>query len=140
MQKSCLYVETRPPAALVKPALPEGWSVKDMVAHLAAWEWRCVSLLIAAYNTDWPLKARPDVEGLTREFYQERKEWRWAEAETDFRRAHRALIQTVEQLPPKRRENILVQQTIVKEALKHYLRHLPDLKRWHEKTVAPLIK
>lgn len=136
-----LYLcEDVPAAVRQEPSLPDGWSIKDVLAHLAAWNWRYVFLLVAAQNRDWPLKARPDVEGLNHEFYQERLDWSWAEAETDFRRSHQALTRAIEQLPQERKESALVQQTIIKGAAGHYLVHLSDLERWHRDSVVPLTK
>jgi len=99
------------------------------LAHLAAWNWRCVFLLDAARNTDWPLKAEPDVEGLSREFYKERQHWSWLEVQTDFCRAHQALIRTLQELPVERQDNPLILKTVGDEALKHYINRLPTLKR-----------
>lgn len=121
-----------PVTALIEPALFNGWSVKDTLAHIAAWEWRCASLLNEAHQTDLPLKARPDVEALNRESYQERQEWSWSEVEDDFRQAHQALLSAIKELPPQRLSTAIVQQTIAGETWEHYAEHLPGLERWHK--------
>jgi uncharacterized protein DUF1706 len=122
-----------PVSALIEPALPNGWSFKDTLAHIAAWEWRCASLLNEAHQTDLPLKAIPDVEALNLEIQQERREWSWAEVEAEFRQAHETLLGVIRELPPKRLNHGLVQQTIAEETWEHYAEHLPDLERWHER-------
>ncbi len=125
-----------PVTALIEPILANGWSVKDTLAHIAAWEWRCASLLNAAHQTNVPLKAMPDVDALNREFYQERQEWSWAEVGEDFRQAHQALLAAIKELPPERLNDAIVQQTIAEETWEHYTEHLPHLERWHKRVAS----
>jgi len=125
-----------PVTALIEPILANGWSVKDTLAHIAAWEWRCASLLNAAHQTNVPLKAMPDVDALNREFYQERQEWSWAEVGEDFRQAHQALLAAIKELPPERLNDAIVQQAIAEETWEHYAEHLPDLERWHRRVAS----
>ena len=120
-----------PVTTLIEPLLRNGWSVKDTLAHIAAWEWRCASLLNVAHDTDAPLKAIPDVDALNREIYQERQEWSWTEVEIDFQQAHQAVLAAIRQLPPKRLADTIVQQTIAEETWEHYAEHLRDLQQWH---------
>ena len=124
-----------PVTTLIEPILANGWSVKDTLAHIAAWEWRCASLLNAAHQTNVPLKAMPDVDALNREFYQERQEWSWAEVGDDFRQAHQALLAAIKELPPERLNDAIVQQTIAEETWEHYAEHIPHLERWHRRVV-----
>jgi hypothetical protein len=121
-----------PVMALVEPALANGWSVKDTLGHIAAWEWRCASLLNESYQTDLPLQALPAIEALNQESYQERQEWSWTEVEEDFRQAHAALLSAIQELPPQRLNTAIVQQTIAVDTWEHYAKHLPDLERWHK--------
>lgn len=122
-----------PVTELIEPALLNGWSVKDTLAHIAAWEWRCASLLNESHQSDLPLKAKPDVDALNRESYQERQEWSWEEVETDFRQAHQTLLEAVRTLPSGRVNDKIVQQSIAEETWEHYEEHLPELERWHKR-------
>lgn len=122
-----------PVTELIEPALLNGWSVKDTLAHIAAWEWRCASLLNESHQSDLPLKAKPDVDALNRESYQERQEWSWEEVETDFRQAHQTLLEAVRTLPSDRVNDKIVQQSIAEETWEHYEEHLPELERWHKR-------
>lgn len=122
-----------PVTAVLEDSLPGGWSVKDVLAHIAAWEWRCASLLEASHDSKALLKAQPDVDALNREIHEERKEWGWEEVEYDFRSAHRTLLEAIRQLPPKQLEDEFVQQTIADETWEHYAEHLEDLQRWHRR-------
>ncbi len=120
-----------PPAALLLPTFPNGWSVKDLLAHLAAWEWRCAGLLAEAHKSDTPLKAMPDVDALNQEIYHERQEWDWEDVDHDFREAHEALLESILTLPAERLEDGIIQRTIAEETWQHYEEHLPQLRQWH---------
>lgn len=119
-----------PATSLQEAVLSNGWTAKDTLAHLAAWVWRCTALLTEARQSDGPLKAQPDVEGLNQEFYRERRNWEWKDVEIDFKRAHKALFNAIRQLPPERLHNPLIQQTIAQNTWEHYAKHLPNLKQW----------
>ena len=116
--------------------LSNGWSVKDMLAHLAAWEWRCASLLMESHTSNVPLKVEPDVEALNQEFYRERKEWDWEEVEHDFRAAHRALLEAIQSLPPDRLSSNFIQEAIAAETWEHYAEHLAELQNWHRRVAS----
>lgn len=125
-----------PVVELLEPVFANGWSIKDLLAHIATWEWRCVGLLGQAHDTNTPLQAMPDVDALNEEIYRERKEWRWEDVENDFREAHRALLQSIKALPPDRLQDPKVQKAISEETWEHYEEHLPGLIGWHEQIVS----
>ena len=133
---SCQNVPT---ALLIAPSLPNGRSIKDALAHIAAWVWRCAALLNHAHENDHPLQARPDEEALSREFFEERRNWSWYRVEADFRQAHRSLFEAINGLPPSRLDDPLVQQTIARETWGRYAQYLTDLEdryRRHSKELA----
>ncbi len=121
-----------PVTALLEISLTNGWSVKDVLAHIAAWEWRCASLLEASHDSTAFLKAQPDEDALNLETYQERKEWGWEEVEYDFRATHQTLLQAIRELPADRLNDKLVQERIAQNTWQHYIEHLPDIKHWHK--------
>lgn len=116
---------------LLAPTLPNGWSVKDTLAHFAAWDTRCAALLSEGRDSNAPLKASPDVEALNDEFYKERRGWSWEEVETEFRTSHKDLLEAVRALPPERLKDTFVQDSIAEETWQHYEEHLSDLEAWH---------
>jgi hypothetical protein len=128
-----LYQSVPMTELLVEPALPNGWSVKDLLAHITAWELRFASLLEQAHDTNAPLKAMPEVDALNQEFYEERRAWTWEEVETEFRHAHKELLQEIEALPPARLHDPFVRESIAEETWLHYEEHLPDLRRWQQR-------
>jgi len=121
-----------PVAKVIEPSLSNGWSVKDVIAHIAAWEWRCASLLQESHKSDAPLKAEPHVDALNQEIHQDRQEWAWEEVEYDFRAAHRALIEAIKNFPAERLKSKFVKETIATHTWQHYAKHLPDIQRWHK--------
>lgn len=119
-----------PVTDLLEPTLPNGWAIKDMLAHIAAWEWRCAGLLSQARETDMPLRANPDVDALNQEIYQDRQAWHWEDVELDLRESHQALIEAIRDLPPERLNDTIIQETIAEETWQHYEEHLADLQQW----------
>lgn len=124
-----------PVTAVEEQSLPNGWSVKDMLAHLAAWEWRCVSSLEAGLGSDPPFPAELDLEALNREIYEEHKEWSWSEVELDLRDAHQALLEGVRKLPPDRISDGVIQQSLTRATWGHYDQHLSELEQWHRRVI-----
>lgn len=124
-----------PTEALTGPSLPNGWSVKDTLAHIAAWDWRCAAILSESYDSNTPLKVHPDVDALNHEIYEERQGWSWEEVDSDFRGAYRALVKAIRDLPPERLEDVVVRQSILEETCEHYQQHLPDLRLWRQQLV-----
>ena len=125
-----------PVSVRTEPIPPRGWSVKDILGNIAAWEWRCALLLNEAHDTDALLKARPDVKGLDHEIYNERQTWGWEEIENDFHKAHQTLIEAIHKFPSERLKDPIVQATIAEDTWKHYELHLPYLQRWHKRVVS----
>ncbi|MDX1523861.1 MAG: maleylpyruvate isomerase N-terminal domain-containing protein, partial [Anaerolineae bacterium] len=91
-----------PVNALLEPSLANGWSVKDLLAHIAVWEWRCVALLEQSHESNMPLQAVPDVEALNEEIFQEHKERDWEDIDSGFREAHEALLKAIREFPAHR--------------------------------------
>lgn len=129
---STLY-QSLPVSALEMPELSNGWSVKDLLAHLAAWEQHAASALASAAADDAPLLEDFDVDAMNEEFYRQRLDWSWEEVEAEFQAAFHAVRQAIADLPPARLESQAVQRTIRADTVEHYAEHLPDLRRWHRR-------
>ena len=119
--------EQYPVADLTVPTLPNGWSVKDALALVAAWTWRCAALLNQARDSDQLLQGKPDVPGLTDEFHQERCNWCWSEVKTDFLLAQQALLEAIAYLPPTRLQDSLIQRTLSQEIWERHAQYIPYL-------------
>lgn len=125
-----------PVTALLEPLFSNGWSVKDILAHIAAWEWRCAGMLSLAQDSNMPFQGTPDVDALNDEIYQERKDWSWEEVDSDFREAHETLLTAIRALPPERLSDPVVQKSIAEETWEHYEEHLSYLEYWHDQVVS----
>ena len=127
-----------PVSALLEPIFSNdnNWSVKDLLAHIAAWEWRCAGMLNLAQDSNMPFRGSRDVDALNEEIYQERKDWSWEEVETDFRTAHEMLLKAIWALPLERLYDPIVQKSIAEETWEHYEEHLSSLEYWHDQVVS----
>jgi hypothetical protein len=84
-----------------KPGMDGGWSVKDMLAHLAFWESRTLTLYRAVKNNREPspsLKDR-DIDDVNAEVYTERKAWPLEKVIQDEEQAYQELLELVESVP-----------------------------------------
>ncbi|HMQ51856.1 MAG TPA: ClbS/DfsB family four-helix bundle protein [Anaerolineae bacterium] len=120
VEKSCtalldLY-NSFPREVLVQATL-RNRTVKEQLAELAGWTWRCAAIVKAARQTDTPLLASPDIDGLRREYYQNSQKLSWLGVEHDYRQAQQALLRVLHHLPAERRQARLIQQTVSQEVL-----------------------
>ena len=75
----------------------EQWSVKDHVAHIAAWKQRQTLQIAATVQGETP-PAFDDVDHLNRETWETHRARPWAEVLADDQRMHAELMAQVEQL------------------------------------------
>jgi hypothetical protein len=68
-----------PVTTLELEALPNGWTVKDLLGHIAAWEWHCAESLNQARQSGGLPSVSIDFNELNRKIYEERKDWPWAD-------------------------------------------------------------
>jgi hypothetical protein len=122
-----------PVTALLEPTLPNGWSVKDLLGHIATWEWAGAEQLNKAAQSDEPIQTEFEVDAVNRASYEERREWDWEEVEADFNQAHQAMLAAIRLLPSEKLADETLQQVIAGETWEHYEEHLPELERWHKR-------
>jgi hypothetical protein len=88
--------------------LPGGWTVKDHLTHLWAWQQRTVARVEAAQKggepdfPHWPAHLNPqteDVDELNDWIYQSNRDRSWESVYQDWRRNFRRLIEISETLP-----------------------------------------
>ncbi len=122
-----------PVTELLTPALTNGWSVKDLLGHIAAWEWKGAQQLTEASQSEAPLQTEYEVDAVNQTTYEEQQAWEWEEAESNFSQAHQAMLEAIRRLPPARLADETVQQVIAGETWEHYAEHLPELEQWHKR-------
>jgi len=127
---------------LTEPALEAGWSVKDALAHISAWERICCSWLAAAARGETP--ARPevqDVDGTNARNYQAAKDRPLADVLSESRESHRAMLEAAEalsetELADDQRYGWPAWQMVSANSDDHYREHIDQIERWLESTRA----
>ena len=132
---------------LTTPGLVGAWSVKDVLAHLAAWEQLTLERLNAGLGNR-PLPMRPiktdeDVQWMNDKVYARNRDRALAAVREDFRIAHERLMEKVNGLDKK-----LIQKTapmewagdrpvwllIAVNTYIHYAEHQETIEKWLAKT------
>src|SRR5215467_7857819 len=80
-----------------------GWSVKDMLAHIASWHHRLLRWLDAAVYNQEPTISGPnnieEMDALNAQFYQENKARPLDEVQADFRSSYKHILDFVQAMP-----------------------------------------
>jgi hypothetical protein len=120
-----------------------GWSIKDMLAHIASWHHRLLMWLDAAIGNGEPAISGPDnveeMDALNAQFYQENKSRPLDEVLTDFRTTHQQIMDIVQAIP----EDDLISpnrfawlkgeplwQVIAGDTFEHYREHIKQIQEW----------
>ncbi len=124
------------------PVLHDGWSVKDLLAHLAFWERRAVRLYETLARGEKPtgeVGSDAELDALNARVYSTGHERPADEVRTDEAAAYLALLQVAETAPeadlfdPQRfpwTEGRPLAAWIEGNAHGHYEEHLPELVAW----------
>ena len=93
-------------AQITAPDLSDGWSIKDVMAHLWAWQQRSIARMEAAvHHTEpefpqWPEEFDPEAEGMPHELndwlYNANKNKSWAQVYGDWRTGFLHFIELAE--------------------------------------------
>jgi hypothetical protein len=130
-------------AQLTQPGVVADWSIKDILAHIAAWE-RLAQDRIHAALTGEPLKF-PVITGLdfvdkfNAEVYEKNKDIPLEEIQSEFRASHHDFVRQIEsldetflpqKLPFDWAGDLTVQVIISSNTHWHYPEHLDSIKKW----------
>ena len=124
-----------------------GWSIKDILAHIASWHHRLLMLLVAAIRNEEPTISGPDnveeMDALNAQFYQENKSRSLDEVLNDFRTTHQRIVDIVRAMPE---EDLMsphrfawskgepLWQVIAGDTYEHYQEHTAQIKQWLSST------
>lgn len=96
---------------ITAPQLPENWAIKDVVAHLRAWQQRSIARLDAALQgrppeyPAWPAQFDPEAEGqphdLNAWLYATYRDQPWPSVHRDWREGFRRFLELAETIPEK---------------------------------------
>ena len=132
------------PDELVRPSLFDGWSVKDLIAHVGAWERTAaalVSALLDGRSPDLALEAIP-VDDLNARFYAEQRAVDLGDVAAAERLAYQSLLglvetaSDVELFDPERfawTQGAPLVEWIAANSYEHYEEHVADLVTWLDK-------
>lgn len=125
-----------PDDRLTARVLDQGWSVKDVLAHVSAWERLCARWLEAAARSETPERPEVrDVDGTNARFYEEACRLALADVIAGSRRSHEAIVRAVEALPDaeltdERRFGWPAWQLASANSDEHYREHAQQIERW----------
>lgn len=108
---------------------PDGWSLKDVVAHIAAWQ-RYSSGRLAAIGRGEPDPGPPGVEDDFNAAARESSRTRsWEDVRAEAEWAHEAFVRTIETVPQDAlaRDDGLGAFVVAVNGVEHYEEHLPDV-------------
>jgi hypothetical protein len=74
---------------------PDRWSVKDVIAHLAAWKERRAQNLAAVAQGESPIRFE-DYEQVNAKDFEEYRDWSWAKILERSAEVHRHLVEQAE--------------------------------------------
>ena len=120
-----------------------GWSIKDMLAHIASWHHRLLTWLDAAIRNVEPIISGPDsveeMDALNAQFYQENKSRPLDEVLTDFRTTYQQIMDLIQAMPE---DNLInpdrfawskgepLWQAIAGDTYEHYQEHIAQIQEW----------
>jgi hypothetical protein len=121
----------------------DGWSIKDMLAHIASWHHRLLTWLDAAIRNAEPAISGPDnveeMDALNAQFYQENKSRPLDEVLTEFRTTHQQIMDIIQVM---REEDLIspqrfawtqgspLWQLVAGDTYEHYQEHRKQIQEW----------
>jgi hypothetical protein len=122
-------VESLSPEKLEAPGYyPEGWSVKDLMAHIASWQAEATRVL-TQLRFDTYRKADLDVDAMNQLFYESNKDVPLPLVKAELWSARTRMLTELNALPEV---TPLAEEWFVESGAKHYDEHLPRLSEWAE--------
>lgn len=137
-------IDAAPPREMTLPDLHGGWSIKDEVAHVTAWEARVLTVLRAALAGEAPphppfVGDEAKIEAMNADIFAASQQRRLDDVLADRDRTHTAFVCAVEELPDDAifdahhfawmgGEPLLI--AITGDTYEHYPEHTRNIQRW----------
>jgi hypothetical protein len=120
-------IESLTPFQLQEPGyFPEGWTVKDLMAHIGAWQAKAVQILeqirMGTYRS-----APIDVDEMNERFYQSNRDLPLADVRAELWAARTRMLTEWNLLPEITSK---AEEWFVESGPAHYAEHLPRLQEW----------
>jgi uncharacterized protein (TIGR03083 family) len=123
-------------ARMTEPSLEAGWSVKDVLAHIALWEGICARWLEAAARGETPERPEvKDVDGTNARGHERAKSRPLTDVVNESRTRHARIVAAAEALPEEElvsnaRFGWPVWQMTDSNTAEHYREHIDQISRW----------
>ena len=130
-------------AQMTTPGVIGNWSIKDILAHITAWQHRLLTWLHAARHNQKPTISGPDSEEemdrLNEQFYQENKSRPLADVLGNFRSSYLQIMEAVQAIPE---EDLIdphrfawlngdsLRQLVAGDTYDHYQEHQQQIEEW----------
>jgi uncharacterized protein (TIGR03083 family) len=120
------------PEQMDRPGVSEGWSVKDVMAHLTWWERQMLATMNGApdiFNPaveDW----RDTIERVNRETYAANKDRPLAEVRTEFDATYQDVLAQVARLTDQQLCDEAVYTDIAGNTFQHFQEHRAAIEHW----------
>jgi len=120
-------IETLSPAEMEQPGYyPEGWSVKDLMAHIGSWQAEAGQILQQMRMRTY--RGRPvDVDDMNQRFYEANKDLPLSVVRAELWAARNRMLSEWGDLPEVTLE---AEEWLVESGPEHYEEHLPRLREW----------
>ena len=129
---------------MTRPGVENGWSVKDLMAHIIDWEGRLVQWIEESLRGEVPQRPAPgmtwdDLDRLNKQTYVLNKDRDLGDVLADFHRSYERALATVEALPeedlvdPQRfawREGAPLWHMVAANMWEHYQEHRESIDTW----------
>jgi hypothetical protein len=132
-------------AQMVEPGVEANWSIKDIMAHIAAWERLALDRIHAAETgsaLQYPIITNDNfVDQFNAEIYQAHADQPLAEVQTEFQNAHQDFVHQIEvldesKLPQKLNFDwsgkLTYQVVISSNTHWHFIEHAESIEKWLE--------
>ena len=128
---------------MVEPGVEASWSIKDILAHIAAWERVAIDIVQPARNRE-PLdtsipKIFESIDNFNAEIYKKNKDLTLAEVQAEFEAVHQDFLNLIESLswefilghlPFEGAEEFTIQNMISSNTHWHYIEHAASVQKW----------
>jgi hypothetical protein len=131
---------------MIEPNVEENWSIKDLLAHIAAWERLADDRLRAAFTSEelqYPIiQGWDEIHQINADIYEKNKDLSLDTVMKEFETAHNDLLATIESLddesifkplPFDWADGLLVHQLISANTHWHYKDHCESIEKWISK-------
>lgn len=106
--------------------VPEGWSVKDLIAHIGSWQAETVQVL-EQIRMETFVRQRVDIDAMNEQFYQSNKDLPLSVVRAECWSARNRMLEEFNALPEVTAD---AEEWFVEAGSNHYAEHHERLREW----------